>query len=172
MEDAATTELLAGADVLLVIGSSLGEVTSNYFTLRPRGQVIQIDAEPRVLESNVTALGIQADAKLALAGLRARLTPGRPTGGLSRPSPHCSPRCATGSPVRSSLTRGVLAAIREAVPDDTVTFWDMTIAAYWAWSCWDARTGRFHSAQGPVGSVGRTAPGWVARSGSAGGYWS
>jgi acetolactate synthase I/II/III large subunit len=29
----------------------------------------------------------------------------------------------------------------------------MTIAAYWAWSCWDARTGAFHSAQG-AGGIG------------------
>jgi len=31
------------------------------------------------------------------------------------------------------------------------TFWDMTISAYWAWSCWDAREGQFHSAQGAGG---------------------
>jgi acetolactate synthase I/II/III large subunit len=37
--------------------------------------------------------------------------------------------------------------IRAAVPDSMQTFWDMTIAAYWAWSCWDARDGEFHSAQ-------------------------
>jgi acetolactate synthase I/II/III large subunit len=29
----------------------------------------------------------------------------------------------------------------------------MTIAGYWAWSCWDARTGAFHSAQG-AGGIG------------------
>ena len=49
IEDRHTTEVLEDADVLLVIGSSLGEVTSNYFTLKPRGRIIQIDAEPRVL---------------------------------------------------------------------------------------------------------------------------
>ena len=154
VEDAATTELLAGADVLLVIGSSLGEVTSNYFTLRPRGQVIQMDAEPRVLESNVTALGIQADAKLALAGLRARLTP-RPADGRAERTV-----ATLLAQVRDRLAgqevaheEGVLAAIRDAVPDDAVTFWDMTIAGYWAWSCWDARTGAFHSAQG-AGGIG------------------
>src|SRR5690606_21288849 len=31
------------------------------------------------------------------------------------------------------------------------TFWDMTIAAYWGWSCWDSRDGEFHSAQGAGG---------------------
>ena len=33
------------------------------------------------------------------------------------------------------------------------------------------RQGRSTPPKGPVGSVGRTAPGWVARSGLAGGYW-
>ncbi|HEX9086998.1 MAG TPA: thiamine pyrophosphate-dependent enzyme, partial [Arthrobacter sp.] len=44
-----------------------------------------------------------------------------------------------------------MADIREAVPSSMQTFWDMTISAYWAWSCWDAREGQFHSAQGAGG---------------------
>ena len=44
-----------------------------------------------------------------------------------------------------------MADIREAVPAAMQTFWDMTISAYWAWSCWDAREGQFHSAQGAGG---------------------
>ena len=154
VEDVATTELLADADVLLVIGSSLGEVTSNYFTLRPRGRIIQIDATARVLESNFPALGIHADARLALAGLVERL-PRRPPDGRAEAT--VSTLLAT---VQVRLDgqdlaheRGVLAAIRAALPDDAETYWDMTIAGYWAWSCWDPRAGRFHSAQG-AGGIG------------------
>ena len=44
-----------------------------------------------------------------------------------------------------------MADIRKAVPNDMQTFWDMTISAYWGWSCWDARDGEFHSAQGAGG---------------------
>jgi len=44
-----------------------------------------------------------------------------------------------------------MADIREAVPAAMQTFWDMTISAYWGWSCWDARDGQFHSAQGAGG---------------------
>jgi acetolactate synthase-1/2/3 large subunit len=74
IEDRHMTELLEDADVLIVIGSSLGEVTSNYFTFEPRGRIIQIDAEPRVLESNRPGLGIRADAGQALAALDDALT--------------------------------------------------------------------------------------------------
>ena len=74
IEDQYMTEVLEDADVLIVIGSSLGEVTSNYFTFEPRGRIIQIDAEPRVLESNRPGLGIRADAGQALAALDAALT--------------------------------------------------------------------------------------------------
>ena len=41
--------------------------------------------------------------------------------------------------------------LRAAVPSDTHTFWDMTIAGYWAWSAWDPLDGAFHSAQGAGG---------------------
>ena len=44
-----------------------------------------------------------------------------------------------------------MADIRDAVPADMQTFWDMTISAYWGWSCWDAKDGEFHSAQGAGG---------------------
>lgn len=44
-----------------------------------------------------------------------------------------------------------MADIRAAVPSEMQTFWDMTIAAYWGWSCWDAKDGEFHSAQGAGG---------------------
>lgn len=155
VEDRYVTEVLEGADVLLVIGSSLGEVTSNYFTLEPRGRIIQIDAEPRVLESNRPALGIRADAGQALAALDEALEP------IDRRTGDYDPRrlvAETLAKVQARLEaqdlgkeRTFMADIRAAVPDDMQTFWDMTIAAYWAWSCWDSRDGEFHSAQGAGG---------------------
>ncbi|GAA3633347.1 thiamine pyrophosphate-binding protein [Microlunatus ginsengisoli] len=154
VEDVATTELLADADVLLVIGTSLGEVTSNYFTLRPRGRIVQIDATARVLESNFPALGIHADAKLALAGLAERLQP-RASDGRAEDAVETLLEIVEGRLDGQDLAheRGVLGAIRAALPDDAQTFWDMTIAGYWAWSCWDPRSGEFHSAQG-AGGIG------------------
>ncbi len=160
VEDVHMTELAEDADVLLAIGTSLGEVTSNYYTLAPRGRLIQIDAESRVLESNHPALGIHADAGAALPALVAAVAalPG------AAPDWHgASPEEVVATALRTvdeRLTaqdvapeRRFLDDIRAAVPDSTATFWDMTIAGYWAWSYWDARSGQFHTAQG-AGGIG------------------
>ncbi|MCC9175525.1 thiamine pyrophosphate-binding protein [Arthrobacter sp. zg-Y179] len=166
MEDRHMTEVLEDADVLVVIGSSLGEVTSNYFTMAPRGRIIQIDAEPRVLESNRPALGIRADARQALEALDAALPAAE-----QRPDWHgqTSEELVAGALARVQarldtqgldMERRFMADIRAAVPDDMQTYWDMTISAYWAWSCWDARSGRFHSAQG-AGGLGYGYPGAI-----------
>ncbi|MEE2523258.1 thiamine pyrophosphate-binding protein [Pseudarthrobacter sp. J64] len=164
IEDRYMTDLLEDADVLVVIGSSLGEVTSNYFTFEPRGRIIQIDAEPRVLESNRPGLGIRADAGQALSALDEALAAALPEARRqgSAPSWHgTSPEDLVKeslAKVRARLESQDLAKelkfmadIREAVPDDMQTFWDMTISSYWGWSCWDARSGQFHSAQGAGG---------------------
>ncbi|WP_349931242.1 thiamine pyrophosphate-binding protein [Glutamicibacter mishrai] len=159
VEDRHATEVMEDADVLLVIGSALGEVTSNYFTLEPRGKMIQIDAEPRVLESNTPALGIRADAREALRFLDRDL---RAAGFTSQANWHGqSPAgivAQTLEKIQARLDqqdlakeRKFMADIREAVPAQMQTFWDMTIAAYWGWSCWDAKDGQFHSAQGAGG---------------------
>ncbi len=171
IEDRYTTEVLEDADVLLVIGSSLGEVTSNYFTLKPRGRIIQIDAEPRVLESNQPALGIRADAGQALGALDRALGQALGSSPGSAPDWHGkSPEqvvAATLAKVSARLDsqdlgmeRAFMADIRAAVPAGMQTYWDMTIAAYWAWSCWDAKSGQFHSAQG-AGGLGYGYPGAI-----------
>ncbi|MCU1566669.1 MAG: acetolactate synthase [Pseudarthrobacter sp.] len=157
IEDRHMTDVLEDADVLVVIGSSLGEVTSNYFTFEPRGRIIQIDAEPRVLESNRPGLGIRADAGQALAALDEALEVGPATPNWHGTSPEDLVQESLAK-VRARLESQDLAKelkfmadIREAVPADMQTFWDMTISAYWGWSCWDAREGQFHSAQGAGG---------------------
>jgi acetolactate synthase-1/2/3 large subunit len=168
VEDRYVTEVLEDADLLLVVGSSLGEVTSNYFTLEPRGRIIQIDAEPRVLESNRPALGIRADAGQALAALDEALEPL----GRDREPGYDAVALVTDTlaRVRARLDaqelgkeRTFMQDIRDAVPADTQTFWDMTISAYWAWSCWDSRDGQFHSAQG-AGGLGFGFPGAIGGS--------
>ncbi|WP_294568508.1 thiamine pyrophosphate-binding protein [uncultured Arthrobacter sp.] len=165
VEDRHVTEVLEDADLLLVIGSSLGEVTSNYFTLEPRGRIIQIDAEPRVLESNRPALGIRADAGQALKALDEALPAldrGRTEGydAAALVAETLAKVSARLDAQDLGMERKFMADIREAVPDSMQTFWDMTISAYWAWSCWDSRDGQFHSAQG-AGGLGYGFPGAI-----------
>ena len=153
LEDWYTTEFLAQADALLVVGSGLGELSSNYFTLRPAGRVIQIEADPGKLEANHPALGIHADARLALEALSSSVSAREPDGVAEKRVAELLARIGerlAGQDVE--LERAVLEAVRAAVPDDSPTYWDMTILGYWAWSAWDARvSGTMQSAQGAGG---------------------
>ncbi|MFC9234796.1 thiamine pyrophosphate-binding protein [Streptomyces decoyicus] len=179
MEDRYTTAFLEDADTLLVVGSGLGELSSNYHTFRPLGRVVQIEADLGKLESNHAALGIHADARAALAALAkeveeraAGLTgdgdaPGSKTANTAKtagpgPGDAPSPEAAVSdllARVRDriagqqlDLEQQVLASVRDALPDGAVSCWDMTILAYWAWSAFDPRrTNALHSAQGAGG---------------------
>ncbi|MGP4012823.1 thiamine pyrophosphate-binding protein [Streptomyces sp. 4N124] len=152
IEDRHTTDFLEDADVLLVVGSGLGEVSSNYHTFKPRGRVIQIEADLGKLESNHPALGIHADARLALQALLETVeertdpsAPERVRAVLAKVSERIAAQELT-------LEQDVLASVRRALPADSPSFWDMTILAYWAWSAFDAKgPNLLHSAQGAGG---------------------
>ncbi|MEV8315417.1 thiamine pyrophosphate-binding protein [Streptomyces sp. NPDC059900] len=153
LEDRYTTDFLEDADVLLVVGSGLGELSSNYHTFKPRGRVIQIEADAGKLESNHPALGIHADARLALSALLETID-------APREDPTAPERVRTVlakvkeriAAQELTLEQQVLASVREALPDAAPSFWDMTILAYWAWSAFDARRpNTMHSAQGAGG---------------------
>lgn len=162
IEDRHVTDFLEDADVLLVIGSGLGELSSNYHTFSPRGRVIQIEADLGKLESNVPALGIHADARLAVQALLETLEEPRAVVGAASPEE----RVATVlSAVRDRLTsqrldleQGLLESIRRALPPRSPSFWDMTILSYWAWAAFDPqRPNTMHSAQG-AGGLGYAYP--------------
>lgn len=152
LEDRHTTDFLEDADVLLVVGSGLGELSSNYHTFAPRGRVVQIEADLGKLESNHPALGIHADARLALTALLETVpersdptAPERVAALLARVEERIDAQDLT-------LERQVLASVRTALPDTSPSFWDMTILAYWAWSAFDPRRpNTMHSAQGAGG---------------------
>ncbi len=152
LEDRHTTDFLEDADVLLVVGSGLGELSSNYHTFAPSGQLIQIEADAGKLGSNHPGLGIHADARLALSALLETVE--------ERPDATAPERVRTVlTAVREriasqelTLEQQLLASVREALPDSSPSFWDMTILAYWAWSAFDARhPNTMHSAQGAGG---------------------
>ncbi|MFJ8936259.1 thiamine pyrophosphate-binding protein [Streptomyces sp. NPDC102365] len=159
LEDRHTTDFLEDADVVLVVGSGLGELSSNYYTFKPRGRVIQIEADLGKLESNHPALGIHADARLALSALLETITEKRQdTTAADRVRTVLGLVRERIDAQELTLEQQVLAAVREALPDRSASFWDMTILAYWAWSAFDARSpNTMHSAQG-AGGLGYAFP--------------
>ncbi len=169
MEDWHCTEYLADADVLLVLGTGLGELSSNYREFAPRGRMIQVEADLGKLESNYPALGIHADVRLALQGILEQV-PFRQADGKAE--------AAVADllvKVRERLDaqpleqeRKFIDDIRAAVPEGTQTFWDMTIAAYWAWSAWNPEGAPIHTAQG-AGGLGFGFPGALGGAVATGG---
>ncbi|MFF7449102.1 MULTISPECIES: thiamine pyrophosphate-dependent enzyme [unclassified Streptomyces] len=158
MEDRHTTDFLEDADVLLVVGSGLGELSSNYHTFRPRGRVIQIEADLGKLESNHPALGIHADARLALQALLETVSPRQDEEAAERVRAVLAKVSDRIAAQELTLEQDVLASVRKALPAGCPSFWDMTILAYWAWSAFDAQgPNLLHSAQG-AGGLGYAFP--------------
>ncbi|MFI5826392.1 thiamine pyrophosphate-binding protein [Streptomyces sp. NPDC051578] len=158
LEDRHMTDFLEDADVLLVVGSGLGELSSNYHTFSPGGRVVQIEADLGKLESNHPGLGIHADARLALQALLETVS--------EREDPSAPARVRTvldeiGARLAEqdvALEQELLAAVRSALPPRSPSFWDMTILSYWAWSAFDAKhPNTMHSAQG-AGGLGYAFP--------------
>lgn len=158
LEDRHMTDFLEDADVLLIVGSGLGELSSNYHTFFPGGRVVQIEADLGKLESNHPGLGIHADARLALQALletvSAREDPSAPTR-VRMVLDEIGARLAEQD---VALEQELLASIRSALPPRSPSFWDMTILSYWAWSAFDAKhPNTMHSAQG-AGGLGYAFP--------------
>ena len=152
LEDRHTTSFLEDADVLLVVGSGLGELSSNYHTFRPRGRVIQIEADLGKLESNHPALGIHADARPALQALLETVEERTDPTAEERVRELLAKVAERIAAQELTLEQHVLASVRRALPAASPSFWDMTILAYWAWSAFDAKgPNRMHSAQGAGG---------------------
>ncbi|WP_432153973.1 thiamine pyrophosphate-binding protein [Streptomyces tricolor] len=152
LEDRHTTDFLEDADVLLVVGSGLGELSSNYHTFQPRGRVVQIEADLGKLESNHPAVGIHADARLALQALLETVERRTDASAPERVRDLLAKVAARIASQDLTLEQQVLASVRRALPADSPSFWDMTILAYWAWSAFDAQgPNTMHSAQGAGG---------------------
>ncbi|MER7172186.1 thiamine pyrophosphate-binding protein [Streptomyces mesophilus] len=159
LEDRHTTDFLEDADVLLVVGSGLGELSSNYHTFKPRGRVIQIEADAGKLESNLPALGIHADARIALTALLETLDGPREDASAASRVREVLDRVRERIDAQDlDAEQQLLASVRAALPDASPSFWDMTILSYWAWSAFDARRpNTMHSAQG-AGGLGYAYP--------------
>ncbi|MFF7078385.1 thiamine pyrophosphate-binding protein [Streptomyces lavendulae] len=158
LEDRHTTDFLEDADVVLVVGSGLGELSSNYHTFFPTGRVIQIEADLGKLESNHPALGIHADARLALQALLETVTPREDPGAPERVASLLAAVSDRLAAQDLTLEQELLSAVRAALPPRSPSFWDMTILSYWAWTAFDPRhPNTMHSAQG-AGGLGYAFP--------------
>jgi acetolactate synthase-1/2/3 large subunit len=130
-DEGAYQELVGSADVLLCVGTQLGAETTGQYALEPRGRLIHIDASPERVGATYPALGLVGDAKAVLAALLERV-PERAGDGAERVAA-LRGRIERGLDEQGhEVERGLLATVRDAVPRDAVTAWDMTILAYWA----------------------------------------
>lgn len=152
------TDFLEDADVLLVVGSGLGELSSNYHTFFPTGRVVQIEADLGKLESNHPALGIHADARLALQALLETVSEREDPSAPERVRLVLSDIAARLATQDVTLEQDLLTSVRKALPPRSPSFWDMTVLSYWAWSAFDPKhPNTMHSAQG-AGGLGYAFP--------------
>jgi acetolactate synthase I/II/III large subunit len=132
-DEVAFKELVETADVLVCIGTELGAETTGQYSLRPGGQIVQIDAAAERIGATYPALGLVGDAKAVLGAILERLPTREPDGQAERAAREVRDRIDRGLDEQGrELERGLLATIREALPRDAVHAWDMTILAYWA----------------------------------------
>ncbi|MGW7098955.1 thiamine pyrophosphate-binding protein [Streptomyces sp. NPDC054838] len=158
LEDRHMTHFLEDADVLLVVGSGLGELSSNYHTFFPTGRVVQIEADLGKLESNHPGLGIHADARTALQALLETVAERHDPSAPARVRMVLDEIAARLADQDVALEQELLASVRSALPPRSPSFWDMTILSYWAWSAFDAKhPNTMHSAQG-AGGLGYAFP--------------
>jgi acetolactate synthase-1/2/3 large subunit len=131
-DEAAFQELVGGADVLLAVGTELGAETTGQYGLRLSGRLIHLDADPRRIGATYEALALVGDAKPVLARLAEKL-PGTPRDDGPARVAELRRRIAERLDAQDRDTeRALVRAVRDALPRDAVTAWDMTILAYWA----------------------------------------
>ena len=106
---------LADADVVLVVGSTMGYELTDEYRLRITGTVLRIDADPG------RGGPLAGDAKATLAGLLERV-PSREQGEGARRAASVRGSAANELPLLRSIAR--------ALPPGAVTAWDSTILAY------------------------------------------
>jgi acetolactate synthase-1/2/3 large subunit len=140
----ATLEALRSADLVVVVGSRLSEITTQRYSLpHARQRVIQIDIEPRVIGAvHFVDLGMVADSKATLGRL-ARLGPG-----VSRDwsQAHAAflasslPERHELSPIRPETVMAELSAVFGASTIVTTDAGNFTVYAHRFWRFTEPRT--------------------------------
>jgi acetolactate synthase-1/2/3 large subunit len=131
-DEAAFQELLSGATVVLCVGTKLGaETTAQYSLELPR--LIHVDADAERIGKTYPALGLVGDARATLRALGDRVSERERDGAAEARVASVRARIERGLAGQGrELERGILAAVRNVLPRDGVSAWDMTILAYWA----------------------------------------
>jgi acetolactate synthase-1/2/3 large subunit len=131
-DEPAVRELLGDADAILAVGTELGAETTGQYSLELRGRLVHVDADPAQIGATYEGLGLVGDARGVLAALLERIPAGETTGGEQRVADVRSRIEARLDAQDRGLERGLVRAVRDALPREAVTSWDMTILAYWA----------------------------------------
>ena len=127
---AAARAVAEDADVLLVVGSKLGEAELWAPRLEARGAVIRVDISPAQRDKNLTAtVGITGDAAAVVAALLAALPAGD-----SEPRDLAAERAAIDAEMRETAPETVALAeiIAASLPDDAIVAGDSSQIVYMA----------------------------------------
>lgn len=155
-------EVLPAADLVVAVGTRFLEPATGWDL--PAGlRVIQIDVAPDEVGRNVApAVGIVADAKLALAALRDALD-GATLRGTWRPADIAAIKERADDTLFELQPQAAFAgAIRAALPDDGVYVCDVNQVSYWSWigfPVYEPRTFLTSGYQGTLGAGYATALG-------------
>ena len=125
---------VAGADVVIAVGTELAE-TDHYLSVLPlRGTLVRIDVDPaKLADQYVNAVPVLSDAGAALAALRAAITPSTTRAAADVSAARVAEIRAAIAARLDAPTRmlhTLLGALRAAVPADAALFTDMTQIAY------------------------------------------
>jgi acetolactate synthase I/II/III large subunit len=155
-------QLLPTCDVVLAVGTRFLEPSQGW-ELPASQTVIQIDAEPSEVGRNREAtVGIIADAKLALAALRAEVDGVKPKGDAWRGEIAAAREKAEDILHELQPQASFAGAIRNALPDDGVYVCDVNQVSYWSWvgfPVYEPRTFLTSGYQGTLGAGYATALG-------------
>ncbi|WP_173923171.1 thiamine pyrophosphate-binding protein [Agromyces sp. Marseille-P2726] len=127
---AAAREVAEAADVLIVLGSKLGEAELWAPALEARGRVVRVDRSAAQLHKNLEAtVGILGDCAPVVAELLAALpVETRPVPDLSAPRRAIAEETAAAAPSTVALAE----RISEALPDDAIVAGDSSQIVYLA----------------------------------------
>ncbi|WP_170412105.1 thiamine pyrophosphate-binding protein [Ruegeria atlantica] len=166
-----SADVIASADLVVVVGAELGEVDLWRNTLGHTANLVRIDLDPKVLsDQHRAAVKLQADGESFAHALWAAIDHVKPaTGWKSGEVTGARSRWRAEVDAERPGIVPVMDALREAMPGDTMIYSDMTQFAYVAKEVWDmAYPYHWHHPTG-FGTLGYALPagigGAVARRG-------